>query len=321
MWRRFRNPMIDPINTLQTIGQMVNAPTSPSDDLVSSDGFSGAALLNLLTRLTSILCDARNAYTEVGVYRGLTLSTVASRTDAPCVGIDDFSLFNDDASNRPIVERRLAEAGCSNATLADMDFEVALRAWRSLGHGADCIGVLFIDGPHDYRSQLVGLLLGRPSMREGGVMVVDDANYAHVRQASYDFVAAFPDWALVAEITTAGHPDVVTPDQHAAARAGWWNGVHVLQHDPGGVLPRLAPEAIDLNMHVASHDLFRHRFGPTALRALEAFVEAESRLPDRAAAGSTLLSACNQLTAEATHRAPSQNTETTGALKVRVAYR
>ena len=313
--------MIDPHAVLRTVLQIADGPGRTSDDLVTNDGFSGAALMELLVELTALLCDERNAYTEVGVYRGLTLSTVASRTGAPSVGIDDFSLFNADASNRTTVEQRLTEAGCTNVTLADMDFEVALGSWQGLGHGADAIGVLFIDGPHDYRSQLVGLLLGRPVMRDGGVIVVDDANYAHVRQASYDFVTAFPDWALVAEITTVGHPDVVTPKQHAAARAGWWNGVHVLQHDPANVLPRLGPEGVDLHPHVASHDVFRHRFGPAALAALEGYVQAEARLPDRDAAGAVLLEVLDRLIADAGDRAPTQNTETSRQVTVRLAGR
>lgn len=313
--------MIDPHAVLRTVAHISDAPSPTSDGLVANDGFSGTALMELLTRLTALLCDEHNTYTEVGVYRGLTLSTVASRTEAPCVGIDDFSLFNADASNRATVERRLTEAGCTNVTIADMDFEIALRGWRGLGHGADAIGVLFIDGAHDYRSQLVGLLLGRPAMRDGGVIVVDDANYAHVRQASYDFMAAFPDWALVAEITTVGHPDVVTPEQHAAARAGWWNGVHVLQHDPANVVPRLAPECVDLHPHIASHDIFRHRFGRAALAALEGYVRAEAQLPDRDAAGACALEVLNRLIADAGDRAPTQNTETSGQVLVRVAGR
>ncbi len=311
--------MTDPHAVSRVIEQIVEAPRRTSEDLLSRDGFSGAALMELLTRLTALLCDERNAYTEVGVYRGLTLSTVASSTNAPCVGIDDFSLFNADASNRSTVERRLNEAGCDNVTLADMDFEVALRDWTSLGRGADAIGVLFIDGPHDYRSQLVGLLLGRLVMRDGGVIVVDDANYAHVRQASYDFIAAFPDWALVAEITTAGHPDVVTPEQHVAARAGWWNGVHVLQHDPANAVPRLETEHVDLHPHVDSHDVFLHRFGPAVLPGLNGYLRAQAQLPDRDAAGDELLNVLDKLIVDSSNRSPTQNTETSGRIAVRLA--
>lgn len=307
--------MVDAATVLDTVRRAVHEPPRP--DATTEDGFSGAALMNLLSTLTGVLCDADHAYTEVGVYRGLTLTTIASGTEAPCVGIDDFSLFNADGSNKAAVEGRLAAAGCANATLADSDFEVALRNWPDLGHGASRIGVLFIDGPHDYRSQLMGLLLGRPHMRDHGVIVVDDANYAHVRQASYDFVAAHPEWALVAEITTAGHPDVVTAEQRTEARAGWWNGVHVLQHDPDGTLSRLAIPETDLGMYVDSHDVFRHRFGPTALSALEGLHRAASTARDEAIniLGDTL----DAQVAAAAGRAASQNTDTEGALTVRMA--
>lgn len=311
--------MADPHRVLSAIAQTIQSPAPSTGRIVSSDGFSGAALMDLLAHLTEVLCDSKNAYTEIGVYRGLTLSMVASRSQVPCVGIDDFSLFNADASNRSAVEQRLADLGCQNAVLVDLDFEVALREWRNLAHGAEAIGVLFVDGPHDYRSQLMALLLGRPSMRQGGVIVVDDANYAHVRQASYDFLAAFPDWGLVVEITTPGHPDVVTPEQHADARIGWWNGIHVLQHDPSGELPRLQPLRVDISQHVASHDVFRHRFGLVALDALNGFLKAEVQLPDREAAGETLLATLDRLASSAGQRAASQNTETTAAVEIRVA--
>ncbi len=306
--------MVDATTVLDTIRGAVQDP--PPADATTDDGFSGAALMRLLTNLAAVLCDANNAYTEIGVYRGLTLSTVAASTAAPCVGIDDFSLFNTDASNRSAVEARLAANGCANATLADSDFEAALRGWEGLGHGASHIGVLFVDGPHDYRSQLMALLLGRPHLRDHGVIVVDDANYAHVRQASYDFLAAFPDWGLVAEITTPGHPDVVTAEQRSEARTGWWNGVHVLQHDRSRALPRLDVSTTDLRMHVDSHDLFRHRFGPTALAALEGLQRAAA---SRGAAADILRDVLDEQLAAAGDRPATQNTDTLGALSIRLA--
>ena len=239
--------MPDATSVLNTIQRAVSTPSMIAT--AAEDGFSGAALMALLCDLTDILCDGDNAYTEVGVYRGLTLSTVAARTDAPCVGIDDFSLFNADASNKHAVEQRLAGIGAMHATLADMDFEVALRTWPTLGHGAQRIGLLFIDGPHDYRSQLMGLLLGRLHLREHGVIIVDDANYAHVRQASYDFLASAPDWALVAEITTPGHPDVVTAEQREEAREG-------AKHDAVGAEER-EHNALDATDACASEEALR----------------------------------------------------------------
>lgn len=311
--------MVDGDAVLRTIRRAVESPSVLEGGPSDGEGFSGAALLALLADVAAVVCDASNAYTEIGVYRGLTLSTVARHTPAPCVGIDDFSLFNADATNRRIAQERLDRGGCDHATLADMDFEVALRRWPDLGHTAESIGLLFIDGPHDYRSQLMALLLGRPHLRPGGVIVVDDANYAHVRQASYDFLAAFPDWALVVEVTTPGHPDVVTPAERAEARSGWWNGVHVLQHDPSGRLPRLEPPLADVRMYVESHDVFRHRFGPTTLEVLEGFGRAADVLPDRDAAAAALLTLLDEQVARTEGRAPSQNTETSGALAIRIA--
>jgi len=283
------------------------------------EGFSGAALMSLLSGLTGVVCDSENAYVEIGVYRGLTLSTVARTTTAPCFGIDNFSLFNEDSGNKAFAQGRLDRESLGHASLIDMDFEHALRSWSSFAGTAQKIGLLFVDGPHDYRSQLMCLLLGRPHLRAGGAIVVDDANYAHVRQASYDFLAAFPDWSLLAEITTPGHPDVVSVPQRVEARQGWWNGVHVLLHDSARTSPRLTVPDTDLSPQVDSHDVFRHRFGPVTLALLEGMQAAAETLPDTTAAQERLGMLLADSLRDCNHRAPSQNTDTSGIFDARIA--
>lgn len=304
---------------LRTIARAVNEPATRLPDGSGQEGFSGAALMTLLSDLANVVCDSVNAYVEVGVYRGLTLSTVARATAAPCFGIDNFSLFNEDSDNKKFAQARLDRDNLDHARIIDMDFEDALASWPASAATRAGIGLLFVDGPHDYRSQLMCLLLGRPNLRVGGVIVVDDANYAHVRQASYDFLAAFPDWSLVAEIMTPGHPDVVTPEQCAQARQGWWNGVHVLQHDPTRSLPRLDVPDTDLSQHVEGHDVFRHRFGPVTRAVLDGMQTAAEMLPDAAAAREHLGMVLEDNLQLCRHRAPSQNTDSGGAFIARVA--
>jgi hypothetical protein len=44
-------------------------------------------------------------------------------------------------------------------------------------------GVYFYDGSHDYRSQLLGLLLAVPLLARRALLVLDDGNWPAVRQA------------------------------------------------------------------------------------------------------------------------------------------
>ena len=43
------------------------------------------------------------------------------------MGIDNFSLFNEDGNNKKIVEERINKLNINNVKLLDMDFETALN--------------------------------------------------------------------------------------------------------------------------------------------------------------------------------------------------
>ena len=70
-------------------------------------------------------------------------------------------------------------------------------------------------------------------------MLVDDCNYSHVRAATYDFCDLRPEWALLFERYTEGHPLRVSDDLRERMQEGWWNGVHVLVHHPRYLVDRL----------------------------------------------------------------------------------
>jgi hypothetical protein len=66
-----------------------------------------------------------------------------------------------------------------------IDFE---KAFEYLLKKKIKIGVLYIDGPHDYRSQLISLEKYKKLLSINSVIIVDDANYYHVRKATQDFL-------------------------------------------------------------------------------------------------------------------------------------
>ena len=214
-----------------------NGPAVQHDFLT---GFSGGKIIGLLQRLTS-LCAEDEAYCEIGVYQGLSLiSVAAANPKRMCIGIDNYAFFDPDGQNKSIVKQRIKSADCRNVTLIESDYEDARNDLQESLAGRT-IGVLFVDGPHDYRSQLMSLLIFVPFLSEQAVLVVDDSNYAHVRLANRDFLTARPEFALIAEKYTHKHPNNMASDEFEAARNGWWNGLNVLLRDSSFDVPRTMP--------------------------------------------------------------------------------
>jgi hypothetical protein len=264
----------------------------------ATDGFSGAKVTGLLQRLARLLQGSRDAvYLEVGIFRGRSLLSVAKAApDVLAVGIDNFSQFDPRGENRSIIEAEARRLGCSNLLLIDSDFEAALpKLVERLGDRR--VGLYFVDGPHDYRSQRVSLDLALSALSPESSILVDDANYEHVRQADRDFLLSRPGFRLLFEAYTRRHPVNEDTLGLEEARRSWWNGVHLIVRDAAGELPPMLPEAgnyrrIAENAHlveaarygalapeaVAFADAFL-RFRPLqALRGLARLIRARRRL-------------------------------------------
>lgn len=242
-------------------------------------GYSGTKLIAALQRLTAEFAgDPHACYLEVGVFQGLTLLSVAGAVPAvACYGIDNFAFFDPDHRNLGIVESRRAALGATNATLVNADYEDALQALSGT-LGPRKVAVYFIDGPHDYRSQLMCLEMALPHLHPEAVVVIDDSNYAHVRQANSDFLVTHPEFKLLFEAYTRCHPGNMAADEHARARQGWWNGVNVLVRDPADRLePMLPPTVRDRGRYEAEH------------------IAHAAEIPDLAAETGRLLSAIHHL--------------------------
>ena len=234
-------------------------------------GLAGLATVGTLQRLVArIDRDAALCYLEIGVFQGLSLLSVAiENRDFPCFGIDNFSILDPKGENLSIVEDRTRRLDASNAHLINRDYEAALTA---LGEhiGSRKVGVFFVDGAHDYRSQLMALLLIRPYLAEQAVIVIDDANYFDVRQATHDFLLTHPEFKMVFESYSPGHPANLDRETLLAHEAGWLNGINVLVADPANLLPVMLPpvrpEARDL--YVNEWLVHRHRLAELAPQAL-----------------------------------------------------
>lgn len=228
-------------------------------------GFSGEKLVGAIQRLIEAQKNLKNTcYLEVGVFQGLTLLSAAlANPDKACFGVDNFSFFNEENENHEIVKKRIEKLRLPNANIIDSGFEEAFSNLEN--HlGGRKIGVYFIDGPHDYRSQLTCLMFAKPYLADHAVILVDDSNYQHVRQANADFLRTFDEFALLFEAYTPAHPANLNDEKKSRALEGWWNGLNILVHDPDHILKRELPETGSRDLYYDSHEVFRHEFAGIA---------------------------------------------------------
>lgn len=184
-------------------------------------GMTSANVLQLLNLAVGCL-EGEEVYCEVGCFQGATL--IGALLDHPgrrAVAVDNFSEFDPYGQNHAVLLRNLFAFGLQDRVrFANDDFEGFLHDLRG---GGLRVGAYFYDGAHDYRSQLLGLLLAAPILADRAVLVVDDSNCPAVRQATWDFLAARPEGRLLFDLPTPGNCDPT-----------FWNGVSVLGWDAGG---------------------------------------------------------------------------------------
>ncbi len=183
-----------------------------------NSGPSGEKFRSLIAELNSKM-KGKYCYLEIGIYRGRTIIT--SAVDNPAtqhIGVDNFSQFDPERKNAARVYNAIEDLKLRNIEIIEDDF---MQYFMGQGRNPQRnIGVYFYDAIHDYRSQIIGLMQGARMMAPGGVMLVDDTNYAHVRYSVYDFIEANPDFKLLFETFTYMHPSNMNPQDSKSAKKG-----------------------------------------------------------------------------------------------------
>lgn len=224
-------------------------------------GYSGKALYGALQLLSKNTLSENECYLEIGVFQGLTLlSSAMAVPEREFYGIDNFAFFDPDGKNEKIVKDRRKKLGLENAKLINSDYEKALE---NLGKyiGNKKVGVYFIDGPHDYRSQLMCLLLIKPFLADKAIILIDDSNYRHVRQANRDFLLTHPEFKLLYQSYTPAHPINMTSTQKKEAVKGWWDGINIIYKDLDNELEQFFPETIeDRTLYENEHILHASKY-------------------------------------------------------------
>ncbi len=158
-----------------------------------------------------------------------------------------------------------------NVHLINQDYEDALENLHQ--HiGNQKVGVYFIDGPHDYRSQLMCLLLIKPYLADHAVILVDDANYRHVRQANRDFLMTHPEFKLIYEAYTEAHPLNLPAEKEQQLRGGYWNGLNVIVKDSENILePMFPPTLRNRTLYENEHINHSYQYPEQSLTLMKMF--------------------------------------------------
>ena len=263
----------------ELIAKIENEPSSFLD--MSRDlkgdvvGMSGLKFRLLISEVAARMMDGL-VYLEIGIYQGLSPLTVARRApQVRVVGVDNFSQVDEDGTNLSRIEAAIDLNGVKNFEVFNCDFEQFL-----IDDPADImgrVGLYYFDASHDYRSQILALMHASNWVAERGMIAVDDCNYPHVRQATFDFLSTHPEYKLLCEYYTIAHPHYYSMghkprrnllgelsndglaetsedareaeeearrsgDQHLRkCRETWWNGVHIMVHDPEDLLEPILP--------------------------------------------------------------------------------
>lgn len=231
------------INKIKSILRNVESSKYVKNKFVY-DGLSGNKLLNFLINSSSLM-KKDEVYLEIGVFQGYTLiNNGLSNKNKVFFGIDNFSDVNKDMNNEKIVRSRISENNLKNTNLIKGDFKnILLNLKKYIGERK--ISVLFIDGPHDYRSQFLCLEYSKEFLSNNSVIIIDDSNFNHVRRANKDWLKANKQFKLIFEKYYKKHPKISSLLEKKELKNEWWNGVNIIIKDNKNLLPYRFPKCSD----------------------------------------------------------------------------
>ncbi len=253
---------------IQNIAKAIEE-SDKSGPLISLElhGASGGKVIGMLQRLVKLL-EPNECYVEIGVFQGMSLlSTAKANPNIQVFGIDNFAQFDADKKNQKIIDELKNKNGITNSVLINLDFEDALNTLDKYLNGKK-IGLYFIDGPHDYRSQLVCLLLAKKYLSDNAIILIDNSNYNHVRQANRDFLESHDEYKLIFEGYSRSHPANLKGKELEEAWKGWLDGINVIVRDKENKLNPMFPDTIrDRTLFFNEHKIHPMRNSVLAWRA------------------------------------------------------
>ncbi|MBL1174385.1 tetratricopeptide repeat protein [Pantanalinema sp. GBBB05] len=201
------------------------ASVQPKDDrfqaiLQQTASLATANVLQLLNLAVACMVPGE-VYCEVGCSQGATLiGALLNHSDRMAYAVDNFSASNAQADAFDQLVQNLANFDLDEQVFfCNQDFEAFFADFREL-QTDDRIGVYFYHAAHDYRSQLMGLLLARSFLADQALIIVANSHEAAVQQVNWDFIATHPQCDLLLDLSTPN-----------PSHLGFGHGIQVLRWD------------------------------------------------------------------------------------------
>jgi predicted O-methyltransferase YrrM len=177
------------------------------------EGFATENMLTLLSAAARLLPDGE-AYLEVGSFRGLSI--IAALLEAAhdrFYAIENFQEFDPDGNGREQLFANLDRWGVRHRLhLMDGDCFSLLRRRPP----SEPVGVYFYDGSHGRLAHYLAISEAEPLLADEALVIVDDASWPIVRDATERYMRAHPGYELLFDLAS---------DRDEDPR--WWNGVRV----------------------------------------------------------------------------------------------
>jgi protein O-GlcNAc transferase len=185
----------------QSQTQPLSGQSEQFEQIISQiGGMTTPNVLQLLSFGVSCL-DPTEVYCEIGVFRGATLvGSLLEHPDQFGYAVDNFSESDAFGENLDHLLQNLTAYELEDRVcFCEQDFEEFFADLRRNGV-EDKIGLFVYDAAHDYRSQLLGLLLAIPFLSEQALIVVLNGQFESTSQAVYDFIASHPQSKLLLDL-------------------------------------------------------------------------------------------------------------------------
>ncbi len=185
-------------------------------------------LLQLLNFAVSCLMEEA-IYCEVGTGQGLTLiGALLNHPEQAAYAVDNLSADNPSGESLALLMENLTQFQLQDQVyFCDQNCEDFLLDLRAAGT-SDRLGVFFYDGDHDYRSQLLSLMLAREFLADQALVIINQANWATPKQAIADFLSLNPEAAVLLDLST---PVPNNPVLGTGFRNSFGNGLIILSWD------------------------------------------------------------------------------------------
>jgi Methyltransferase domain len=147
------------------------------DEYLTMPGMSGKKYRHFVNNLVGNLDDCR--YLEIGTHAGSTTCAAVYGNLCTVTCIDNWSQFNGPKKVFENNMARLLENNQTDLTFLESDFRAV--EWQTVGKH----NLYLFDGPHEYQDQYDGIVMPQAALTDDYIQIVDDWNYAHVREATH----------------------------------------------------------------------------------------------------------------------------------------